>query len=290
MFYDSMDTDVTDKVPYIEASSINEKVSTWLSDQKAKDKPYFLWVHYMDVHEPYIPARKYIDLVAPSINLSEDEMFSLFKNVLLKRDVSNKDTVELLRKLYLAGVRKIDDAVREFFGVLEEADLLNESFVIMTADHGDEFGEHGGLSHDGKLYSALVDVPLILFDPTLSEGKVCDRVVSTIDVSPTILHLFGIEPVAGFQGHSLLPMEDYPRKGVYGESIEKRGERERGDEKPVYFYRENNLKIIYHEERDSWELYDLGKDPHEQDNIVDHSPAAEEMRNNLISRVGRWGR
>ncbi len=289
-FYDSMDTDVTDKVPYIEAPVLNKKVANWLTTQKGKGESFFLWVHYMDVHEPYIPGKKYRDVVDPSIDMDEDEMFALFKNVLLKRDVSNQDMVELLRKLYLAGVRKVDDSVREFFGILEDANLLNESVVIITSDHGDEFGEHGGLSHDGKMYSELVDVPLIIFDPALSEGRVYEKLVSTIDVPPTIIKLFGFDPVDRFQGSSLLPIEDYPIKGVNGESISKYGEKEKGDEKPVYFYREGDLKIIYRETNDSWEMYDLKVDPKEQNNIVNVSPAAEEMKKKLKPRIRRWER
>ena len=90
----------------------------------------------MDVHEPYVPQRRYVDLVDPSIRLNEDDMFALFKTVVLKRDVSNRETVELLRKLYMAGIRKVDDATREFFGTLERTGVLGKSYVIITADHG----------------------------------------------------------------------------------------------------------------------------------------------------------
>jgi arylsulfatase A-like enzyme len=244
----------------------------------------------MDVHEPYVPPRKYVEMVDPSINLTDDEMFGLFKGVLLKRDVSNKQKVDLLKKLYLAGVRKVDDYVKEFFGILKANDLLNETVVIITADHGDEFGEHGGLSHDGKMYSELVDVPLILYDPDLPVAKVCDKTVSTVDIPPTILHLFGLDPVPEFQGHSLLPTESYLAQGVYGETVDKYGEREKGDEFPIYYYREGDLKIIYRERNDSWEVYDLEKDPGEKENIVTTSPQAEDLKKRLRPRIQRWSR
>jgi len=289
-FYDSMEDDVTDKVPYIEASVLNKKVAPWLAAQKNNGKPFFLWTHYMDVHEPYVPPRKYLEMIDPDISLSDDEMFSLFKNVLLKRDASSASAVELLRKLYLAGVRKVDDYVKEFFDILKENNLLENSVIIITADHGDEFGEHGGLSHDGKMYSELVDVPLIIFDPSLAEGKVSDNVVSTVDIPPTIIHLFGLDPVDKFQGHSLLPLESYPNKGVYGEAVDKAGEKEKGDEFPIYYYRAEDLKIIYRERNDSWEMYDLDKDPGEKENIAAKSPQAEYLQGKLKPRVQRWAR
>ena len=289
-FYDSMEDDVTDKKPYIEAPTINRKVREWLGKQKGSDKRMFIWTHYMDVHEPYVPEKRYVDMIDPSIGLSDDEMFALFKDVLLKRDVSNPETVELLRKLYLAGVRRADDSAKEFFGILEEAGVLQDSIVIITADHGDEFGEHGGLSHDGKMYSELVDVPLIVFDPSLAEGRVVDTVVSTADIPPTVVQEFGVDPVERFEGHSLLPVEAYAGTGVFGEAVDKYGEREKGDEKPVYFYREDDLKIIYWEGKDSWEMYDLSKDPEEKQNIFDSSPKAEEMKQKLTPRIRRWER
>jgi arylsulfatase A-like enzyme len=288
-FYDSSEEEVDDETPYVKASALNDKVADWLMSQKDKGMhtPFFLWLHYMDVHEPYVPDRKYIDIVDPSINMAPDEMFALFTNVLLKRNASDKNVVELLRKLYLAHVREVDDATKDFFGILEKMDLLRDSVIIMTSDHGDEFGEHGGLSHDGKMYSELVDVPLIIYDPSMEKGQVCETVVSIIDVPPTIVYLFGLDPVGSFEGHSLLPLEDYPARGVYGESIDKHGSTEKGAEKEVHFYRENNLKIIYQERNDSWELYDLKEDPRELNNIVNTSPRAEEMKEKLKPRTRR---
>lgn len=291
VFYDSMEDEVDEKVPYIRAQKINGKVDTWLSSYKAgSNKSFFLWLHYMDVHEPYIPEQKYIDMVDPSIRLSEEEMLGLFKNVLLKRDVSNQRTVEILKKLYSAHVREMDEAVKEFFSILEKRDVLKESWVILTTDHGDEFGEHGGLSHDGKMYSELVHVPLIVYEPCREKGEVCDTLVSTIDIPPTIVHLFGLDPIPAFQGHSLLPLEDYPVKGVFGEALDKHGSQEKGEEKEVHYYQEGNLKIIYQERDDFWELYNLKTDPSELKNIVGASPEAERMEEKIRPRVRRYQR
>jgi len=291
VFYDSMEDEVDDAVPYIKAGEINKKVSTWLSSHTGvggEYKPFFLWVHYMDVHEPYVPERKYIDMVDPSIKLNEQEMFGLFTDVLLKRDAGDREVVETLKKLYCAHVREIDDGVREFFGILEQYDLLKDSLIIITSDHGDEFGEHGGLSHDGKMYEELVNVPLLIFEPEREIAEVSDLLVSTLDIPPTITYLFGLEPVDAFEGHSLLPLKDYPIKGVFGEAVDKHGSKEKGEEKEVHYYLEGNLKIIYRETDDSWELYDLKADPEEHNNIIETSPAAEEMKQKVRPRVKRY--
>ena len=290
VFYDSMEDDVTDTIPYIKADKINRKADTWLSSHVGGGirKPFFLWLHYMDVHEPYVPERKYIDRVDPSIRMTEDEMFRLFKEVLLKRDASDREIVETLKKLYLAHVREIDDAVRDLFGILEKWKVLKDSWVILTTDHGDEFGEHGGLSHDGKMYSELVHIPLILHDPGREKGEVCETLVSTLDVSPTIVYLFGLPPVKGFEGDSLLPLQDYPEKGVFGEAVDKHGSHEKGEEKETHYYREGDFKIIYRERNDSWELYDLENDPKELTNLIESSLMAEAMKEKIRPRVKRY--
>jgi len=292
VFYDSMEDEVGDMFPYIKAEKINKKVNVWLSSYKmlGGNKPFFLWVHYMDTHEPYIPAQPYIESVDSSIHLNEEEMFNLFNTVLLNRDISDRQTIDLLKKLYSAHVIEVDHRIKDFFAILEKWDQLKDSWVIMTTDHGDEFGEHGGLSHDGKMYSELVHVPLIIFDSQREKEELCDTLVSTIDVPPTILHLFGLNPIEAFQGHSLLPLKEYPVRGVFGEALDKHGSEEQGEEKEVHYYREGDLKIIYLERDDSWELYDLKADPKELHNIITISPEAERMKEIVRPRVRRYKR
>lgn len=290
VFYDSMEEKVTDQIPYIEAQRLNQKVAAWLSShgRGGDDKPFFLWVHYMDIHEPYIPQQKYVELVDPSLLLSEDEMFRLFKEVLLKRDVSHKETVALLKKLYQAHVRQIDEEVKNFFEILDARRVLQETVVILTSDHGDEFGEHGGLSHDGKMYEELVHVPLLIFDPERNISQVSYPLVSTLDIAPTIVSLFGLPPGESFSGKPILPLNPGSGRGILGEALDKHGSNEQGAEKEVHFYRQENYKIIYREKDDSWELYDLSADPGETVNLNSTSAMAEEMKEKIRPRVRRY--
>ena len=290
VFYDSMEEEVDEKIPYIKGDVINGKVSEWLSSHSRGGgcKPFFLWLHYMDIHEPYIPERKFAEMLDPSIMFGQDEMYNLFENTLLKRDTSDPAKIYILRRLYDIHVREVDTYVQEFFGTLEKLDILKDTIVIITSDHGDEFGEHGGLSHDDKMYSELIDVPLLIYDPTKDKGEICDTVVSNIDLPPTIIHLFGLEPVEAFVGHSLLPLDNYPGNGVFGEAIDQHSQRGGDIEKDIYFYREGDLRIIHRANRDSWEIYDLRADPSELNNIVGTLQQAEELKNKLRPRVRRW--
>jgi hypothetical protein len=86
----------------------------------------------------------------------------------------------------------------------------------------------------------------------------------------------------------LLPLEAYPNQGVFGETIGKHGSTEEGVLRGVFYYREDNMKIIYKEADASWELYDLKEDPKELKNIVDTSPFTATMKEKLTPRISKW--
>ena len=291
-FYDSIQDEVSDMIPYVTGKAINIKVKSWLERymQSNHEKPFFLWTHYMDVHEPYIPKMKYLQKVDPSISMTEQEMFDLFKNKLLKRDISNPKEVSLLHNLYQAGVLEADEYVKDFFNILDQVNILENTTIMITTDHGDEFGEHQGLSHDGKMYSELIDSPFIIIDFQREKKEVCHNLVSNIDIAPTILYLFDLSPEEKFEGISLLPIDQYQDKGVFGEAIGKTSNHEKPTDLPVYYYREKNMKIIYYQEKDRWEIYDLEKDPGEKNNLINVYPQKEDLINQLRPRINRWER
>jgi arylsulfatase A-like enzyme len=285
-----MDEEVDEKVPYIKAGALNKRVDHWLDSRglQGRKDPFFLWLHYMDVHEPYVPDGRFVAQVDPTLNLNAEQMFSLFTETLLKRDVSDPQKVELLKSLYLAHVREVDDAVEELFGILDKHEIHSETTVIITSDHGDEFGEHGGLSHDGKMYRELVDVPLLIYQPNRIEGMVCQQLVSTLDISPTIVELFDQQPVPQFQGASLVPTDSLESRTVFGEAYHKVGRHEPKENlKEIHYCREQDVKIIYSEHEDDWQLFDLATDPGEKDNVIDSHPTAMELKLKLQRRVRR---
>ncbi len=287
-FYDSMEAKVTDRVPYTRAREVNRKAFSFVNRQSS-DRPFFLWIHYMDVHEPYMPEEKYRRCVDPKWEITEDEMFAVFKQVVLKRDVTDPDKVRLAKKLYDAQILEVDNAIREVFEHLDDKGFLKNSTVIVTADHGEEFGEHGGLSHDGKMFEELTHVPLCIYQPELPKGHEVDTLVSTLDIPPTIAWLAGVEPAPSWQGRSLLPLEAYDSAdGVYGEAIDKHGPKELGTEKEVHYHVEGNYKIVYHEDNEIWELYDLQADPEEKHSIAGETTVTEYLMKKIIPRIGRY--
>ncbi len=288
-FYDSMADKVDEANPYIKGDILNKKVQNWLSGYVSGEShdPFFLWLHYMDVHEPYTPENDYLKKIDPSLSFSTAEYMALFKEIILPRDATDPKKVELLKKLYLAHVVEVDEYVAELFGILEKSSVLDDTVVIITSDHGDEFGEHGSLSHDGKMYSELIHVPLMIYDSRLDQGQTCDNLVSGVDIPPTILDLFGVKSPPTYKGQTLLPVDKYISKGCFGECICKLQHRMQPTDKPAYYYREENQKIIYREDSNGWEFYDLEADPSESNNIVDSSPHAEDFKARLTGFINR---
>lgn len=201
--------------------------------------------------------------------------------------MSKIKAVAQTKKLYQAHVHEVDEYAKQLFGVLDNHGVLADSTVIVTTDHGDEFGDHGGLSHDGKMYAELVHVPQLVVNPPEGRGSQCDTLVSGLDIPPTVMHLFGFEDHPNFQGRSLFPLSKYPETGVYGEAIGKLSHKIKETDRPAYYYRNRDFKIMYREEDDRWELYDMQSDPQETSNIVDTSPSAEELKVELKPKIDR---
>jgi len=286
IFYDSMSDNVTDMYPFIRGSGINGKVKEFLKNYSFS-KPLFLWVHYMDVHEPYIAEDSYILKIDPKLSISKEEMFRLFKDVILKRDIKDKGAVNTLKKLYMAKVAETDDYLKDLFNIFSTHNLTDSSTIIVTSDHGDEFAEHGGLSHDGKFYSELIDVPLIFYDRSYKPSRL-DTPVSLIDIPPTICSLMEVDPSPSFKGKPLYPFEDISPYTLYGEAMGKLGNKEKDSDRPVYYMIGDDIKVIYREDKDSFEAYDIEADPKERNDIQDTlSDNRKEKLNKFIKRKDR---
>jgi arylsulfatase A-like enzyme len=289
VFYDSLDDDLEDeRIPYIRGDQINKKVIAWLSSYQKRNssRPFFLWMHYMDVHEPYMPEKKFIDLVDPSIRVDQEAMYELFENTLLKRDVSDPEKVSLLKRLCEVHVREVDIYVESFFRFLDGSGLLKDTVIIITSDHGDEFNEHGGLSHDDKCYSELIDVPLLI----CGTGQTSEShdVVSSLDISPTILNLLGIESPSFFRGESLVSPKPNPDRVVFGEAINQKSMKGGDINKDIYYCRKGDLKLICRAHTQEWELYNLKTDPGELKNLAESSAETPELMKKLKPRIRRW--
>lgn len=172
---------------YARADEINQRSLDWL-DRLDGDRPFFLWNHYMDVHGPYhAPTRYWAD---ESLSASEAE--ALYRRAVNTPAEITEREQKLLYDSYDDEIRWLDEQVRSFFYSLRARDLFEDSLVILTADHGDAFGEHGYYTHPRYLHESLIHVPLLVSLPGNSVEKVVTSPVSTLDIVPTIFKYVSI--------------------------------------------------------------------------------------------------
>ncbi len=256
-----------------------------LSHAKNAHQPFFLWAHYLDTHPPFLPPKNFSrDIgILSKIIVNVKQRIAMFEN---REDAFKPKELEKFSDLFDMEVEYLDFWVKTLIDGLDDLGLLENTYVIVTADHGTQFLEHGRIHNELELYQELVHVPLFIMGPGIP-CEVIERPVSHIDVSPTILDLLNIDKPPSFLGKSLLnnDMGDRREIGVFCEE----GQSERGEafqtEPGIIKLNKGSMKIAYITENRSYifrnngkdELYDLIKDPKERNNIIDEKQEEAEM-------------
>ncbi len=166
--------------------------------------PVFAFLHTYEIHSPYDPPEPERSLFGPSEGrIGADSGTLLALNEAGLAGLSPQD-LEFLRGRYDGGIRFTDRVLEGFFRELEAEGFLPHAVVAVTADHGEEFADHGGLLHRNFLYEELLRVPLILAGPGVPAGRVEEKLAGLVDLSPTLLALAGTAPKVLMEGRDLL--------------------------------------------------------------------------------------
>jgi len=183
---------------------------SWID--RRKGAPFFLLVHYFDAHLTYDPPAPYRALHAsPEDASARSHVFGHVNEIVAFRRGElelSSDTISRLEQLYDGEVAYMDAEVGALLDGLEERGLLDEAVVVITADHGEEFEDHGGFEHGHTLYDELLQVPLVVRRPAGATPARNDATVRLIDVAPTLVELASLERPASFTGTSLVPQLD----------------------------------------------------------------------------------
>lgn len=176
--------------PLTSAQIINEVV---LKEMQFSQTPWFLWIHYLDPHDPYFPPKKMIPSTISKRDLEE-------ANTQYRKSMSyqnlKEENFELIKELYQLNIKYLDQQISRLFCKLK--DKIKDSVIVITSDHGQEFGEHGGAGHtskknDSKLYKEVLHVPLTIIIPD-KDSRIINDIVSSAQIPATILEIVGIEP------------------------------------------------------------------------------------------------
>jgi arylsulfatase A-like enzyme len=259
------------------------------------DDRFFLWLHYMDTHTPYVPAPKHVRAVTDG-EKGAAGMFRAHVRAGLGRGVSDQ-TLDALWDLYLGAAHQVDASVGRLLDALDSLGIREETAVVLAGDHGEEFMEHGHLAHYPKLYDELIHVPLVADVPEASSRRVEEAV--GLDVVPsTVCDLLSVR--GDFDGDSTLPVlrGEEPLPGEPVVSIAVRGEsvtqqpipRRLDDGDLLVSARTDRWTYVRHTGTGERELYDRCDDPEQVENVVeehDGSGVVDRLESAVAARVER---
>jgi arylsulfatase A-like enzyme len=239
-------------------------------------KPIFVFYHTYEIHSPYFPPKKYKKIFGEYKSKFVPSSENLLKIKDTTKELSDND-LKSIKAMYDAGIRYTDDYLKKFFAELREIGFFDNCIFIITADHGEEFGDHGGVLHQGKLYDELIHVPLIIAGTNIPKGIVDKRMVNAVDIVPTIMDYLDIKIATPTAGHSLLAQlsrSDNEEGMVFSQCAQW-----------LYSVRTPRWKCIEAIRPPGVELYDLKADPKEKNNIASQKP---DIVNDLIGRIRNW--
>jgi len=253
---------------YVDAEEITDRALEW--SRSTDGGPRFLWVHYMDVHHPYVPPKRYQERFRDH-SISDRDAVQLRRKMLESPDEIGDGELEALIDLYDAEIAYVDAEVDRLVTTLRE-EWGDDPVFAFTSDHGEEFLDHGGFSHSATFYDEVLHVPLLVDDG--EGGAAYEDLVGLMDLSPTLARYGGAEPPENFYGTDLTQAgtNDWSRSEVISEWSDP----ESGDRR--FSVRTSEWKYV-REEDGTERLYNLRTDPTERKNLVDESPEKlEELR------------
>lgn len=261
-----------------------------LALSQARNRSFFLFLHYWDVHTPYrvlTPIREWSDCLCNLAILLDDYLgysprgwiphygTHWLHRIDLVRKMLFKGNIEAIKTGYNRAVRQMDRWVGEILQILKNMKLDQNTIVILTSDHGESFNEHeeaykypNGYEHAVSLYETLVRVPTIIYGPGVPVGKHISAQIETVDIVPTIYELLGFDPSA-----------DKGFLHLDGQSLRQVLEIEQGKELTYsethyqdcnqVMIRGEKYKLIQDRASKQDKLFDLHTDPEETQNLVE---------------------
>jgi arylsulfatase A-like enzyme len=251
-----------------EGSRVNDLARRFL--RVHHDEQFFLWLHYMEPHALYTPQEAFGGLPASVDEERESYLRTWQPTQKFVPMILRPDDVTALQALYDGEIVDVDQWVGGIWDEIEAEGLADRTLLVITADHGDEFGEHGDYGHGHTVYQDLVWVPLIVVGPQVADpGRVVETPVPLLDIMPTLLEVAGAPLPEPIRGQSLLPAlqgGDPAEQAIYSECPARRT-----------FYDDRALrlgdyKLVYDVKRDRAELYDLRTDPGERTDLSAAEP------------------
>jgi choline-sulfatase len=262
--------------PTFRADEVVDAALPWLEERLAEpERPFFLYLHTCDPHEPYLPIEPFRARFAGDVE-ALDDAWVLSQSYVQERLERSK--LEALRALYRGEVAAADAALARLLARLPEGTL-----VAVTSDHGEEFLEHDALLHGHTLFQELLHVPWTLVGPGVPVARELAP-VSQVDLAPTLLELAGVQfDPREFSGRSLAPL----LRGADAAAGERALHAVLEDgQRRTLAVRRGRWKLIHGVSRGTTRLFDLERDPHERTDLsADHPELVRELLALVLERT-----
>lgn len=195
------------------ADDILKTYEQWIKEHS--DKPTFAYLHLIEAHWPYRPRQRFMrefggDLETNAFREWSARDFGRFRKDMYRGGQKlTCEQIEDLMVMYDAAIRRLDQTLTDLAAIHESSGCADRTAVVVTADHGEEFQEHGSIGHGHALFEELIHVPLIIAAPDSAKGARHGEPVSLADLPKTLLGLAGVE--ADFPGVNLRDRSISPR-------------------------------------------------------------------------------
>lgn len=249
------------ELPGIHASKIVSFAIERLKSVK-KGNDIFLWTHLMDTHASFTPPREFLKAQTSSVTYWKNLIRA--KKVYSRKCVSKMKDLAIIKELYLACIRYVDDNFKRLFAWLKEEGWYDDAIIIVTSDHGESFMEHGYFEHPPQsLYNEQVQIPLIIKLPGQKKHKTHVERVSHIDLFPSVFSYLNIQVPSDFCGKGDLFYPNHRKNPIFacggtGDTPWKKTACIHGNWKLISEYKPSGIE--------AHELYNLAADPQEKIN------------------------
>jgi arylsulfatase A-like enzyme len=247
------------------AGRVTDEAVDWV--RRHRDERFFLFLHYYDPHSDYAPPAAYRQRFDPGY---EGPIDGSVPNLLEVEDRMSEADLRHLVALYDGEIAYVDDQLKRLLDEIKGMGLRENTVIVLTADHGEEFREHGGFGHGFTLYDEQLRVPLLISWPgRLQGGRRVKGPVQLIDIVPTLIEMLKVESFGTtrrFEGVSLV--ENGRESAQAGDPSRDAFSQTQLGDRELYADRVGGAKAIYDATSGRWELYDLSEDPGETNNLA----------------------